>query len=806
VSPDESEPQFTGPEPETPADDRDAASAPHSELIIAREVLPGALHLLPLSHRPYFPGQGIPLIIDERWQPTIDAVTATEHKVVGLVLVKTEDSESASVDDFHRMGTACRIHRVHRDDAGHIQVLLEGLQRFSIADWLRREAPFVARITYHPETRYEHVKEVKAYAVAIINTIKELLPLNPLYGEELKYFMQHFTPNEPSRLADFAASLTTAHKGELQDVLETTRILSRLEKVLTLINKELGVARSQMEIRRQVESEIQGRQRELFLRETLKAIQKELGLSKDDRTAELERFRSRIEALDLPAHARERIDEEMGKLALLETGSPEFGVTRNYLDWLTSLPWGVHTKDELDLARARKVLDEGHDALEDVKERILEFLAVGRLRGEVAGSILLFVGPPGVGKTSLGRSIAAALGRRFYRFSLGGMRDEAEIKGHRRTYIGAMPGKFIQAVRESGSSNPVIMLDEVDKIGASYQGDPASALLEVLDPEQNSQFLDHYLDVRFDLSKVLFVCTANQLDTIPPPLLDRMETIRLAGYLAQEKLAIARRHLLRRQIEKAGLTRAQLRVEDAALRAIIEDYDREAGVRGLEKQIGRIVRRAAVAILNGEPTPIVVRRRDLARYLGPPVFRKQALERGVGIATGLAWTPLGGATLVVEATRVHEAARGFQLTGQLGGVMKESAEIAYSYVAANAARFGAAPQFFANASIHLHVPEGATPKDGPSAGITMASALLSLARARPIVRRVAMTGELTLTGQVLPVGGIREKIVATRRARIKEVILPAANRGDYDQLPAHVREGLNAHFVSHYPDVAALLW
>jgi ATP-dependent Lon protease len=774
-------------------------------LVIASEVLPGALHLLPLSQRPYFPGQGIPLVVESAWKQTLDAVLATEHRVVGLVLVKTDAAEAARPEDFHRMGTACRIHRVN-EQGEHIQILLEGLQRIELGDWITREPPFMARVIYHPETRYAHVAEVKAYAVAVINTLKELLPLNPLYGEELKFFMQHFSPNEPSRLADFAASLTTAQKDELQDVLETTRILPRLEKVLTLLHKELEVARSQLAIRQHVESEIQGRQRDLFLRETLKAIQKELGIAKDDRTAELERFTARRAELQLPEPAAARVNEEMRKLALLETGSPEYAVTRNYLDWLTGLPWGVVTHDELELPRARAILDAGHDALEDVKERILEFLAVGRMRGEVAGSILLFVGPPGVGKTSLGRAIATALGRKFYRFSLGGMRDEAEIKGHRRTYIGALPGRFIQAIRESGSSNPVVMLDEIDKIGASYQGDPAAALLEVLDPEQNAQFLDHYLDVRFDLSRVLFVCTANQLDTIPAPLLDRMETIRLAGYLPDEKLAIARHHLLPRQLERAGLRPRQLRIASAALRAIIEDYDREAGVRGLEKLIGRIVRKGVVELLNGRSPPVSVGRRDLERYLGPVVFREEPLVEGVGVANGLAWTAQGGATIAIEAARVHASARGFTLTGQLGNVMKESAEIAYSYIAANATRFGADPAFFDGATVHLHVPAGATPKDGPSAGITMASALLSLARGRSIRRRVAMTGELTLAGHVLPVGGIREKLIAAKRARVREVFLPSGNRGDYEQVPERVRAGLPVRFVGEYAEVADLLW
>ncbi len=619
-------------------------------------------------------------------------------------------------------------------------------------------------------------------------------------------FLQHFNPNEPSQLADFAAAMTTASRTELQEVLETTRILPRLEKVLSLINKELEVARSQMAIRKQVEEEIQGRQREMFLREQLKAIQKELGISKDDRTAELDEFRGRLEKRKVPAHAQRRIDEEMKKLGLLETGSPEFAVTRNYLDWLTSLPWGVYTEDQLDLKQARKILDRDHEALDDVKQRIVEFLGVGIMRGEIAGSILLFVGPPGVGKTSLGRSIAEALGREFYRFSVGGMRDEAEIKGHRRTYIGAMPGKFIQGIKETESSNPVIMLDEIDKVGASFRGDPASALLEVLDPEQNESFLDHYLDVRYDLSKVLFICTANQLDTIPGPLLDRMEMIRLSGYLTTEKLAIARHHLLPRQLRRAGLKPGQLRVGRAALRAIIENYAREAGVRKLEKKIGAIVRKAVIELLDGAEEPVRVGKDDVLRYLGRPDFREGRRIKGVGVVTGLAWTPLGGDTLAIEATRIHEFSRGFKLTGQLGKVMQESAEIAYSYVVSNADRFGIDNAFFEKAYVHLHVPAGATPKDGPSAGATMATALVSLASRRRVPVSLAMTGELTLTGQVLAVGGIREKVVAARRAKIKTILMPEANEGDFEELPEYVRRGITAHFVSNYAQIADILF
>ena len=782
-------------------------AAPVGEIVRATDVLPGEILLLPQSSRPFFPGQVMPLLVDsDPWAETIKAVQDSPHHIFGLSLVKTDRVAEATVNDFYKMGTACRIHRV-QEDAGKLQVLVEGLQRYRIERWISKQPPYSARVSYYPETQYEHVSEVKAYAVAIINTIKELVPLNPLYGEELKIFLEHFSPDDPSHLADFAASLTTAGKEELQEVLNTTHILSRLEKVLRVINKELELAKAQMKIRKQVEGEIQGHQREFFLQQQLKAIQKELGLSKDDKTAEVDKFRERIESLTLSEPVQERLDEELEKLGLLETGSPEYAVTRNYLDWLTLLPWGKHTRDKLDLEQARKILDEDHVGLDDVKERILEFMGVGIMKGEVAGSIILFVGPPGVGKTSLGRSIARVLGRKFFRFSLGGMRDEAEIKGHRRTYIGAMPGKFIQAIKSTGSSNPVIMLDELDKVGASYHGDPASALLEVLDPEQNSEFLDHYLDVPFDLSKVLFICTANLLDTIPAPLLDRMEVINLSGYLANEKLAIAQQHLLPRLIERAGLRkRGQLRIEKSALRKIIEGYAREAGVRRLEKYLGKIVRKAVVKLLQGEPVPVRVKAGDVEDYLGKVLFSKEKHKTGVGVITGLAWTAMGGATLSVEAIRTHSFGRGIKLTGQLGDVMRESAEIAYSYIMSNADKYGIKGDYFKTAFIHLHVPAGATPKDGPSAGVTMATAILSLARGRRPVRPLAMTGELRLTGEVLPVGGIKEKVIAAKRTGIRELVLPEANRGDFEELPDYIQEGMTVHFALRFDDIVPVVF
>jgi len=769
------------------------------------EVMPGIIQLLPVTSRPFFPGQAVPLLMNaEHWAPTLEAVEKSGHGLLGIVLAKAASAEETAPSDFNRIGVVSRVHKVRKVD-DHLQVLVECVQRIRIDKVLENKPPFAAQVRYLSEPTDTDKGEIKAYSMAVINTIKELLPLNPLYGEELKIFLDRMGPDDPSHLADFAASLTTANREQLQEILSAIDLLPRMEKVLALLSTELELARTQHDIRKSVEDRMEGQQREFFLREQLKSIQKELGIEKDDRTAELDKFRERLELLTLSKEAQERVDEEMNKLAILETGSPEYAVTRNYIDWITLLPWGKHSPDQLDLSAARKALDKDHYGLDDVKQRILEFLAVGIMKGEVSGSIILLVGPPGVGKTSIGKSIADALGRSFYRFSLGGMRDEAEIKGHRRTYIGAMPGKFIQSMKQAGTENPVIMLDEIDKIGASYHGDPASALLETLDPEQNSDFLDHYLDLRFDLSKVLFVCTANQLDTIPGPLLDRMEIISLPGYIAQEKLQIARRYLLPRQIKRAGLKRGQVKIDSKPLRAIIEGYARDAGVRRLEKQIGKIIRKSVIRILDGEKTPIAVSADDLTEYLGGPVFRDDRNLTGPGVVTGLAWTSMGGATLSIEAVKTHSFNRGFKLTGQLGDVMQESAEIAYGYILSQAKTLGIDPEFFKTSFIHLHVPAGATPKDGPSAGVTIASALLSLARGKA-VRPIAMTGELTLTGHVFPVGGIREKMIAARRAGIKELILPDENRSEFEEVPAHIRKGIKVHFASTFTEVVPLLF
>ncbi|WP_343350742.1 endopeptidase La [Pseudomonas sediminis] len=776
-------------------------------LVLPAQQLPDKLYIIPIHNRPFFPAQVLPVIVNEQpWGRTLTRVGNTEHKCMAVFFVDTPPDEHGEfdLDSLPEHGTLVRVHHVS-EEGGKLQFVAQGLTRVRIRGWLSRRGPYLAEVEY-PQAPNDPRDEVKAYGMALINAIKELLPLNPLYSEELKNYLNRFSPNDPSPLTDFAAALTTAPGRELQEVLDTVPMLKRMEKVLPLLRKEVEVGRLQKELSAEVNKQIGERQREFFLKEQLKLIQQELGISKDDKSADREEFLARLEGKTLPAQAQKRIDEELNKLSILEAGSPEYAVTRNYLDWSTALPWGIHGQDKLDLGHARKVLDKHHAGMDDIKERITEFLAVGAFKGEIAGSIVLLVGPPGVGKTSIGKSIAESLGRPFYRFSVGGMRDEAEIKGHRRTYIGAMPGKLVQALKEAEVMNPVIMLDEIDKMGTSYQGDPASALLETLDPEQNVEFLDHYLDLRLDLSKVLFVCTANTLDSIPGPLLDRMEVIRLSGYITEEKLAIAKRHLWPKQLDKAGVPKARLSISDAALRAVIEGYAREAGVRQLEKQLGKLVRKSVVKLLDDPEAKIRIGAKDLEQALGMPVFRNERVLAGTGVITGLAWTSMGGATLPIEATRIHTLNRGFKLTGQLGEVMKESAEIAYSYVSSHLKQFGGDPTFFDQAFVHLHVPEGATPKDGPSAGITMASALLSLARNQAPKKGVAMTGELTLTGQVLPIGGVREKVIAARRQKIHELILPEANRGSYEELPDYLKEGITVHFAKRYSDVAKVLF
>jgi len=777
-------------------------------LVVASDVLPTGLPIIPLRPRPAFPGIMIPLVLNGQSQ--VAAMhQAMEHQAqtIGLVMVRELDDDDG-IENLHKIGVAAKILKVLHTEKNAAHILVNSMERFEIEDIQERGLTIYARVRYHFATELSVNPELRAYSMAILSTLKELVQINPLYSEEIKLFLNRSSLDDPGRLADFAANLTNSDGQQLQDILATFDVRKRIDKVLVLLKKELEVSRLQTKISRQIEEKISAQQREFFLREQLKAIKQELGLEKEGKTTEIEKFQKRLKKLKLNEEAERAVEDEMEKLQLIEPSSPEYNVSRNYLDWLTILPWGLFSKDSYNIGRARRILDRDHYGLQDVKERILEFIAVGRMKGDISGSILCLVGPPGVGKTSIGHSIADALGRKFFRFSLGGMRDEAEIKGHRRTYIGAMPGKFIQAMKTVGTANPVIMLDEVDKIGASFQGDPASALLEVLDPEQNGSFRDHYLDVPFDLSNVLFIATANQLDTIPRPLLDRMEMIRLSGYILEEKLEIAKRYLIPKALGTHGLVRGQVTIRKAALRQIIDGYAREAGVRNLEKQIKKIMRRAAMQFAEDDRLDkLIIGAHDLENYLEKPVFTADEIFEGVpGVVTGLAWTSLGGATLQIEATAMIAKSKGFKQTGQLGNVMIESSEIAYSYVMAHITDFGGEPEFFDQHFIHLHVPAGATPKDGPSAGVTMATALVSMITGKTVRKRLGMTGELTLTGRILAIGGLKEKTIAARRSGLKILVFPEDNRRDYEELPDYLKEGLEVHFVRTFDDAYRIVF
>jgi len=777
-----------------------------SAIDLATKVLPEKVPLLPLHHRPIFPGMVLPFQSNDPLFGHTLRAAMDSGKMMGFVLVRNPGmsaAEGLSLDDVHRTGVVGRILKAGETEDKHFQMLVQAVARMRIVE-LRREGPvYFATVTYPAAEPEVHTTEIRAHTLAVIQALKEIMRRNPLFKEELSQLMASTSINDPNRLADFAAALTSAEPHELQDILDTYDLLERLRKVLLLLKKEIEINELKEEINRQIQERMTKQQREFFLREQLKVIKKELGLEKDEKTAQIEKYRERMEKLELPDEVRKVVEEEIRKFEMLESHSAEFGVVRNYLDWLLSLPWGIETKDNLDPEAARAVLDRDHYGLDDVKDRIIEFIAVSRLKGELSGSILCLIGPPGVGKTSIGRAVAEALGRKFFRFSLGGMRDEAEIKGHRRTYVGAMPGKIIQSLKTVGTQNPVIMLDEIDKIGASFQGDPASALLEVLDPEQNHAFRDHYLDVPFDLTKVLFIATANVPDTIPPPLYDRMEVIRLSGYILEEKLEIAKRHIVPRQLERHNMPPGGVRFTDGALRFLIANYAREAGVRSLEKMITSILRKIAVEYASNGVKKITVKKDDVVRYLGKPRFPEDSIWKKLepGVVMGLAWTPLGGATLYVESRAIPSRNGSFKQTGQLGNVMVESSAIAYSYVKSRAAYFGGDPAFFDAHFVHLHVPAGATPKDGPSAGITMASSLLSLLLDRSVPPDLAMTGELTLTGRVLPVGGIKEKMIAARRSKVKKVILPADNRKDLEEIPDYITEGIEFVFVRRFEQV-----
>ncbi|MBT3226173.1 MAG: endopeptidase La [Deltaproteobacteria bacterium] len=785
-------------------------------IVVADIVLPPSLAVIPLFDRPLLPKMMAPIVLGNNAESRalLDAVDGAS-KYVGLILVREQKEDTAhmammqrkppeKIEEFHKVGVIAKVLQVSGKDGKFIHLMVHVLDRFEIQKVLSIK-PFIrVNVEYKKDEQGKVTDELKAYAISVINIIKELVNLNPLFKEQLSMLIGQVDVNQPGMLADLSASMTTTSGQELQRILELIDVPKRIEEVLVLLKNEVEISKLQAKINKQIEERLSTQQREFFLKQQLQEIKKELGLTKGDNETEFEKFEKRLKGLKLTSdEVKARIDEEMEKLKVLERSSPEFNVTRAYLDWLTVLPWGVYTKDNKDINKAAKILNKDHYGLQDVKDRILETISVGVLKGDLAGSIILLVGAPGVGKTSIGQSIARSLGRKFYRFSLGGMRDEAEIKGHRRTYIGALPGKFIHAIKTCNSSNPVIMLDEIDKIGASYQGDPASALLEVLDPEQNKDFQDHYMDVRFDLSKVLFVCTANQLDTIPGPLLDRMEIIRLSGYVLEEKMEIAKKFLIPKQLDRHGLDKKQVKIPSPVLKDMIDGYAREAGVRSLENSIKKILRKSTRKIVEDSSTQIKIGRDDLPDLLGRRMFSEEKVYKKprAGVIMGLAYTSMGGATLFIEATNIRSKGAGFKQTGQLGKVMVESSEIAYTYVKSLLDKQPKHRKFLEENFIHLHVPAGATPKDGPSAGITMACSLYSLATNQPIIKNAAMTGELTLSGIVMPIGGLKEKVIGAKRAKVTTLLFPADNEKDFTDLDDHIKAGITAHFVSSFEQV-----
>ena len=788
---------------------------------------PSTLDVFPLIRRPLFPGMAAPLVIEPGpFYETLKRVAKTDHKSVALLLSKKENKDlyQMSLKDLYKVGVLARVLRIIPMEKGGAQIILSMEKRLKVVKAAGGAKSMKAKVSFH-EDKPKLTDKLKAYTISIISTIKDLLKLNPLFKEELQIFLSHSDFTEPGKIADFAVALTTASREELQEVLETFNVETRIEKALVLLKKELDLSKLQQNINQKIETTLSKGQKDFFLREQLKTIKRELGIEKDDKTLDKDKFETRLKERIVPKDVKSVIDEEMEKLSVLEPLSAEYGVARGYLDWLTIIPWGIYSNDCHDLDRASKVLKEDHYGLEDIKDRILEFISIGKLAGSIKGSIICIVGPPGVGKTSVGKSIARALNRKFYRFSVGGMRDEAEIKGHRRTYIGAMPGKLVQALKFCKTMNPVIMLDEVDKIGTSYHGDPASALLEVLDPEQNCDFLDHYLDVRVNLSDVLFIVTANVLDTIPEPLKDRMDIMRLSGYVLEEKIEIAKKYLIPRNRKLVGLKTADVLFAKDGIREIINGYAREAGVRGLENQVKKILRKLALQIVrehsdlesatdnkrkrnkNSNPRPPLLSHRitdkTVEQYLGKPIFTSERFysTNPIGVCTGLAWTALGGATLYIEAIKVPEEKTAMKLTGQAGSVMKESSEIAWSYLHSAINKYAPGYTFFEKSQVHMHVPEGATPKDGPSAGITMVTAMLSLLTNTAVMEDLGMTGELTLTGKILGIGGVKEKLVAAKRSGLKEVIFPKENIRDYDQLPNYLKEEIKIQFVDHYDEV-----
>ena len=770
--------------------------------------IPATLPLLPMEMAVLYPFTIVPLAFDD--EPLIAAVDEAMRgeRMVGVVARRegrSDDAGELDREDIHDVGTVAVIHRLVKHPKGGMRLLVQGVSRFRIVELERTEPYWAASILVLPESDVKRSERVEALLREGYDLADQVIRTSPYLPDELQRAVRQL--DDPTKFAYMVASMLQLDHGDRQRILEADDVEEKLGIVLDGLRRELNVLAIGGEIKSQVDEGIQKKQREYYLREQLKAIRDELGEGGDEE-AEITRLRECLREAEVPDYVMEAGEEQLERLANIPSASPEYSVILSYLDWLCQVPWSKATEDHLELDRAREILDADHYDLAEVKDRILEYLAVRKLKADMKGPILCFVGPPGVGKTSLGRSIARAMGREFVRMSLGGMRDEAEIRGHRRTYIGAMPGRIIQSLKRVGTNNPVFMLDEIDKIGTDFRGDPSSALLEVLDPEQNDSFRDHYLDLPFDLSNVLFIATANILDTIQPALLDRMEIIRLAGYTDQEKLHIARRYLVPKQLEENGLSADQLEIDDDALRTIIANYTREAGVRNLEREIGKVARKVAARIAAGEVERVSVGRDDVPGYLGPRKAFHEVASRVArpGVATGLAWTLSGGEILFVEASRMP-GSKGFTLTGKLGDVMQESARAALGYVRSHAAELGIDEDFFSTSDIHMHVPAGAVPKDGPSAGVTMATALASAQTGRKVRPDLGVTGEITQTGRVLPVGGIKEKLVAARRSEIKTVILPARNREHVEEIDPSLLEGLEFVYAETIDDVleAALM-
>ena len=768
--------------------------------------IPAELPILPLRDTVLFPNSYMPLAVARASSVQLidDAISA--GKLIGVFTQRDASLEEPQQEDLYGVGTASHIHKMFKLPDGSLRLIVQGLERLTLDQMTKTQPYLQARVSAAVEATSDADRlEIDALLRNIKTTFQQVVSLSPLLSNDLQTLAANIA--EPGRLADFiASSLTTVTTAVKQEVLETLDVRTRLDGLNRILIEELEVLELGSKIQSQVQSEVGKNQREYFLREQMKAIQKELGES-DDQAKEVEELQQKIDAVGMPTAVKKEAQRELDRLSKIPVAAAEYTVSRTYLDWLVTLPWQKRTEEVIDLPTSKAVLDADHTGLAKAKDRILEYLAVRKLNPDVKGPILCFVGPPGVGKTSLARSIARSLSRKFVRVSLGGMRDEAEIRGHRRTYIGALPGQVVQGLRRAESKNPVFILDEIDKLGSDFRGDPAAALLEVLDPEQNSTFRDHYLDVPFDLSEVLFITTANVLDPVPPALRDRMEVLEIPGYTEEEKLAIAREHLVGKQVRNHGLTPEQLEITDSALSAIIHGYTREAGVRNLEREIGAVCRKAARRRAEGSLDPLVVTSGIVTTMLGAPTFLDEEMEERTkepGVAIGLAWTPAGGDVLFVEASRMAGAGT-LTLTGHLGDVMKESARAALSWFRVHAAAYGAEPDFFRNAEIHLHVPSGAIPKDGPSAGVTIATALASELTGRPVRGDIAMTGEITLSGRVLPVGGVKEKVLAARRAGIREVILPRQNKKNVDEdLTEELRRELSIHFVQSVDEVLLL--